>query len=158
MARIISFGNKKALEYIPDMKEKLLDGTKSQTIRKIRKKPFKVGEKVQIYWKQRAKKQYTPIFLREAIKLQRKSNKGEYANPILFDSRYYKQIDGSEKLFDAEITEIIPLRLSPHKQFREIAVRDGFKNRNDLEHYLGGTYPLTPYNHFEVIRWRRIDG
>lgn len=34
---------------------KLLDGTKTQTIRKPRKHPFKVGMTVQIYWKLRTK-------------------------------------------------------------------------------------------------------
>jgi hypothetical protein len=34
---------------------KLLNGTKTQTIRKPRKHPLKVGETVQIYWKLRTK-------------------------------------------------------------------------------------------------------
>ena len=37
------------------LKEKLLDGTKTQTIRKPRKHPIKVGDKLYIYWKLRTK-------------------------------------------------------------------------------------------------------
>lgn len=36
-------------------KSKLLDGTKTQTIRKPRKHPLKVGDKLFIYWKMRTK-------------------------------------------------------------------------------------------------------
>ena len=35
--------------------DKLLDGTKTQTIRKPRKHPLKIGEKLYIYWKLRTK-------------------------------------------------------------------------------------------------------
>jgi len=37
------------------LKEKLLDHTKCQTIRSPRKRPFKVGDELQIYWKLRTK-------------------------------------------------------------------------------------------------------
>jgi len=37
------------------LKEKLLDGTKTQTIRKPRKHPIKKGDKLFIYWKLRTK-------------------------------------------------------------------------------------------------------
>lgn len=37
------------------LKGKLLDGTKTQTIRRPRKRPFKVGDKLYIYWKLRTK-------------------------------------------------------------------------------------------------------
>jgi hypothetical protein len=37
------------------LKEKLLDGTKTQTIRKPRKHPIQVGDKLFIYWKLRTK-------------------------------------------------------------------------------------------------------
>jgi len=37
------------------LKEKLLDGSKTQTIRKPRKIPLKVGDKLYVYWKMRTK-------------------------------------------------------------------------------------------------------
>ena len=37
------------------LKDKLLDGSKTQTIRRPRKHPFKVGNKLFIYWKLRTK-------------------------------------------------------------------------------------------------------
>jgi len=37
------------------LKEKLLDGSKTQTIRKPRKHPIKVGDKLYVYWKLRTK-------------------------------------------------------------------------------------------------------
>ena len=37
------------------LKDKLLDGSKTQTIRKPRKHPIKVGDKLYIYWKLRTK-------------------------------------------------------------------------------------------------------
>lgn len=37
------------------LKDKLLDGSKTQTIRKPRKHPLKVGDKLFIYWKLRTK-------------------------------------------------------------------------------------------------------
>lgn len=37
------------------LKDKLLDGSKTQTIRKPRKHPLKVGDKLYIYWKIRTK-------------------------------------------------------------------------------------------------------
>ena len=50
---------------------KLLDGTKTQTIRKPRKHPLKVGETVQIYWKLRTK-QCRKIGDGEITKIERK--------------------------------------------------------------------------------------
>ena len=38
------------------LKDKLLDGSKTQTIRKPRKHPIKVGDKLYIYWKLRTKR------------------------------------------------------------------------------------------------------
>lgn len=37
------------------LKEKLLDGSKTQTIRMPRKRPFKVGDKLYVYWHPRQK-------------------------------------------------------------------------------------------------------
>lgn len=37
------------------LKDKLLDGTKTQTIRKPRKHPIKIGDKLFVYWKLRTK-------------------------------------------------------------------------------------------------------
>ncbi len=37
------------------LKDKLLDGSKTQTIRLPRKRPFKQGDKLYIYWKPRTK-------------------------------------------------------------------------------------------------------
>jgi len=37
------------------LKDKLLDGSKTQTIRKPRKHPLKVGDKLFVYWKLRTK-------------------------------------------------------------------------------------------------------
>jgi hypothetical protein len=37
------------------LKSKLLDGTKTQTIRRPRKHPLKVGDKLFVYWKLRTK-------------------------------------------------------------------------------------------------------
>lgn len=37
------------------LKDKLLDGSKTQTIRLPRKRPLKVGDKLLIYWKLRTK-------------------------------------------------------------------------------------------------------
>ena len=37
------------------LKKKLLDGSKTQTIRRPRKHPFKVGDKLYVYWKLRTK-------------------------------------------------------------------------------------------------------
>ena len=37
------------------LKQKLLDGSKTQTIRKPRKHPIRVGDKLYIYWKLRTK-------------------------------------------------------------------------------------------------------
>ena len=37
------------------MKEKILDGSKRQTVRKFRKRPIKVGDKLFLFWKQRTK-------------------------------------------------------------------------------------------------------
>ena len=36
-------------------KDKLLDGTKKQTVRKLRKHPIKVGDKLYLYWHLRQK-------------------------------------------------------------------------------------------------------
>lgn len=36
-------------------KEKILDGTKTQTIRKLRKRPIKEGDKLYLYWYLRQK-------------------------------------------------------------------------------------------------------
>ena len=53
------------------LKDKLLDGSKRQTIRLPRKRPFKVGDELQVYWKLRTK-QCEKLFDAIVTKVERK--------------------------------------------------------------------------------------
>jgi hypothetical protein len=54
------------------LREKLLDGTKTQTIRFPRKRPFKVGDNLQVYWKPRTK-QCEKLFDAKVTKIETKA-------------------------------------------------------------------------------------
>ena len=53
------------------LKDKLLDGSKTQTIRKPRKHPIQVGDKLYVYWKLRTK-ECEKLGLSKIVKIERK--------------------------------------------------------------------------------------
>jgi hypothetical protein len=86
-------------------KEKLLDGTKTQTIRLPRKKhPFKVGDELQVYWRPRTK-QCEKLFDAVVTKIGRKC----LANMTNEDAH----LDGFED--DKDGTAIQKLALTLHR-------------------------------------------
>jgi len=127
MARIISFGSKDALIYIPSMKKKLMSGEKSQTIRKPRKDPFYSGDKIQIYWKQRA------------------------GGGKLFDAMITEILDFRLTYWSG----FLPI-LYANFDFDtdEMAKQDGFIDYKDMVTYLMKGYPNQV--DFRIIRWRKI--
>ena len=76
-------------------KEKILDGTKRQTIRKSRKKPIKVGDTLQLYWKLRTKETelLKEVTCRELINIK--------LTDVLFDEKIAKE-DGFENIFEMQ--------------------------------------------------------
>ena len=76
-------------------KEKILNDTKKQTIRKPRKYPIKVGDKLQLYWKLRTKE---TEFLKEAICKEITNIK---LSDILFDEKIAKD-DGFDNVLEMQ--------------------------------------------------------
>lgn len=120
-------------------KEKILDGTKTQTIRKIRKNPIKVGDKLFLYWHPRQKDCEK---LGEGICIE--------TFPILIFEDYWF---GKQRLFISEHDGKIFMPTETER-FKEIVTRDGFSNPEEMLAFFKSYYPLPEV--FQVIRWRNI--
>lgn len=119
-------------------KEKILSGAKRQTIRPLRKKPIKVGEKLYLYWHLRRK---TCEKIGEAICSEiffirwRKPGITEYLDLITLDANYQ------------------PLRVLSKLEMDEIARKDGFKDFPEMVCWFKKRYHFLPCMAFQVIRW-----
>lgn len=115
-------------------KEKILDGSKRQTIRAIRKRPIKVGDKLYLWWKQR-----TPD--REKLG---EANCINIAPITIRKDGYSIQ---SEKFFNSgEFTDYLSLSL--------MAIADGFKDWQELVEFFENSHGL-PFEGV-VIQWDSI--
>ncbi len=120
-------------------KDKILDGSKTQTIRKPRKHPIKVGNKLYLYWHPRQKDceklGETTCIEEFTIRLDREYFLGRYHLTIArFLDPKWKDMTFSEDGID-------------------LIHRDGFKDSNEMLAFFSH-YPLPEV--FQVIRWTSI--
>lgn len=120
-------------------KDKILDGTKTQTIRKPRKNSIKAGDKLYLYWHPRQKACQK---LGEAICTE--------TFPILIFKDYWI---GKQRLFISEHDGKMFMPTETER-FKEIVVRDGFSNPEEMLQFFESHYPLPDV--FQVIRWNRV--
>lgn len=122
-------------------KDKLLDGTKTQTIRKLRKRPIKEGDKLYLYWHLRQKdcEKLGEVICTKAfiIQLHREYWFGKISLLIL---RF---------VGDKSIPRWKP---SSIQETAEIITRDGFKDADEMLAFFK-RYPLPDI--FQVIRWEK---
>ena len=94
-------------------KDKLLSQTKTQTIRRRRKYPIRVGHQLQIYWKQRSSKESEKLFDAECVKVQ----------SIMINS-HHQEVYLDNTILSAE-------------EIEHLAALDGFENSEDFFDYFG---------------------
>jgi hypothetical protein len=115
-------------------KDNILDGSKRQTIRMLRKYPIKIGDKLYLYWKLRTKQCEK---LGEAICTEHfliYMGKDESENKTTY--RLMKQVN--ETWVSVSTTEWV-----------DIAKRDGFKSDLEMFQWFDKRMGCV----FEVIRW-----
>ena len=121
-------------------KEKILNETKRQTIRKIRKHPFQIGDVLHIYWKLRTKQ-------------CEKLGVAFCTNHFLVSMQSEEDAVGRQRLriLKWENIEWIPMG---YEETLELAVRDGFKDDVEMLTWFADRYPLPET--FEVIQWGNL--
>jgi len=124
-------------------KEKLLNGAKRQTIRKLRKRPIKVGDTLYIYWKLRTKECEK---LEEAI-----CQETFFINIQFIEDWYGKPI---WRVDEVEVPPTLACWTLTDDAVEEIAHRDGFENPLEMMHALAKMHgDLKGIRTFQVIRW-----
>jgi len=113
-------------------KDKILDGTKKQTIRKLRKKPVMVGERLHLYWKLRTKQC-------ESL--------GSYTCKDTFRIT----IAGRNTILHSDGQS--DARLLSDDEIADLAVRDGFNNGGEMFVALTKMHKNWEGEVFQVIRW-----
>jgi hypothetical protein len=124
-------------------KDKILDGSKTQTIRKLRKRPIKQGDRLYLYWHCRQK---------DCEKI------GEAICTDTFLIQLHREYWlGKSRLL---IFKFIGDKVIPHWQHpsiqeaSEIIMRDGFKDADEMLQFFK-RYPLPDV--FQVIRWEALE-
>lgn len=112
-------------------KDKLLDGSKTQTIRKPRKNPIRAGDKLQLYWKQRSKESKN---LFDAVCTE------TFFVELADDGRLQVWMDG-EPMSRRSVGKIIHA--------------DGFGSAHEFRDWFVGHYNLSTPTEFQVIRWKK---
>jgi len=124
------------------MKEKLIDGSKRQTIRLLRKHPIKVGDSLFLFWKLRTKE----------CELIRKETCTE---TFLIQMQYYEVwLDSSKPIW--RVDKILPnkgIRTLLDFQVEELAQRDGFTNALEMVRWFKKKHGDLDNKTFQVIRW-----
>jgi len=120
-------------------KDKILDGSKKQTIRKLRKIPIKKGDKLYLYWKLRTK-QCEKLF--ETI-----------------------CIDEFKIIFHKWVNDLQCYRVNKNtpyfftdKECEQLAILDGFEDYSEMTGMLYNAHKEYFFgNPFQVIRWESIE-
>jgi hypothetical protein len=118
-------------------RDKVLSGEKRQTIRPMRKRPFKIGDKLELYWHMRRK---DCKLLRRAVCLEEfkftMTRNTPYTNGRIV--REYTGGGFSLSFVDAS----------------DIARQDGFEDLRKMQDWFGKQYGARlPSLTFQVVRW-----
>ena len=112
-------------------KDKILDGSKRQTIRPLRKRPFKVGDKLQLYWHQRQK---------DCELLREETCKETFL--IAFKGNVVIRIK------EPQLNTVLGFL-----EWVDLAKRDGFQGISELMMWFQFQYPRLDSMTFQVVRW-----
>jgi len=116
-------------------KEKIQNLEKRQTIRKLRKYPIKVGDKLYLYWKLRTK-QCEKLMVTECTE-----------HFLIYMTKDVSPFKTTYRLYlKEEDGQLIPISTT---KWVEIALKDGFKSDLEMFKWFDKRLPNT----FEVIRW-----
>ena len=127
-------------------KDKILNSTKTQTIRPFNPKRYeqikKIG-KLQLYWKQRTKE----CRLLKEVEL-------EDIFVIAFTGK-----ENYIGIYEVDGTDIHFVRYATEEEVKEIVRRDGFKNFLEMYNWFAKKYKSSEYSglfgmYFMVIRWK----
>lgn len=123
-------------------KEKLVSDMKRQTIRPLRKRPIKVGDKLYLYWHQRRK---------DCEKLNEAVCSETFFINIQFKEDFLdrgKPIWRVDRRLDRSVLTMMDFRVE------ELAKRDGFVDALDMMRWFNKKYrDLSGGIPFQVIRW-----
>jgi len=125
-------------------KEKLLDRSKRQTIRKLRKRPIKVGDKLYLFWKLRTKQCER---LGEAICTETFFIKAVLFENFLDSGKPAYRIDRYEEPLSLGCRTLV------ERECNDLAVRDGFENPVEMLRLLTQKHGDLSNIIFQVIRW-----
>lgn len=124
------------------LKEKIVDGSKRQTIRKLRKQPIKVGDTLYLYWHLRRK----DCELLKVVKC---------VETFPIQMQFYENwLDSGEPIWIVD--ETLPSRtIITLQDFKveELAQRDGFNNALEMMRWFTKQYGDLNDQTFQVIRW-----
>jgi len=128
-------------------RSEILSGEKRQTIRKLRKKPIMVGDRLHLYWKLRTKecRKLGEAICRESffITIQK------LGNAIRID-HYFGPVE-------SEFSGFVTLS---DCQMLDLAKRDGFRDVASIVEVLSmlhGKDALDGKTFFQVVRWGRLE-
>ena len=131
-------------------RDELLTGKKRQTIRKLRKHPIMVGDRLHLYWKLRTKecRKLGEAICRDFffITIQK------LGNAIRID-RYLGPVESEYSGFSSFVT------LTDH-QMLDLAKRDGFRDVAGMVEVLSmlhGKAVLDGKTFFQVVRWGKLE-
>ena len=129
-------------------KEKILDGTKTQTTRKFRKHPIKVGDKLYLYWHTRQKdcKKLGEAICTEVMTIQMHSEYWAGRQHALLFRWVARMFAG---------TECTPWERISNEETLEIAKRDGFQDDVEMADWFLKHHGLPGV--FQVIRWQTTE-
>ena len=127
-------------------KDKIQNGTKKQTIRKLRKYPIKVNDRLYLWWKSRTpqrEKLGEPLCIEEfIISLQFEKDWLHSGVPIWRVDRHYTT-NKTLTMMDFQV--------------EELAQRDGFGNALEMFQWFAKNHgELDGNNKFQVIRWNPL--
>jgi len=150
--KIVSFSCKKKLR-------KLLNRECNQTIRPVNKRTYKVGEKLKLVWKQRAKRNCKNC-LRDC------QSRGMDINT---KCSQFDNIIGLVELTDIIPSEILIDEISnfkikinsneqplTRKELKKLAKKDGFENIWNFIRWFDKHYDLKIPKKFRILRWKWI--
>lgn len=139
----VSFGCDAAVKHIPDLKERVLTGTKKQTLRLCRcdgkvclwhSKKMKKGAILKLYWKLRTKE---CEFLKNVVITEKKEYWFWKKDGVFLwsgNGNYYGEA-------------------MPTHEATELARRDGFNSPEDMFAFLDEVYDLSKPQRFVCLRW-----
>jgi len=125
-------------------KDKILSGVKRQTIRLLRKRPIKVGEKLYLFWHLRRK---------DCVKLGEAVCTETFFINVLYDENF---LDSGEPVFRIDVHQephSFGFQTLTESQADDLAKRDGFNNALEMLRWFSEKHGDLDGLIFQVIRW-----